>query len=371
MTSKITFLLVLHILCQITTLYPMKTITINDASCDQRFDRFLRKYFKHTPEIKLGDIFSWIRKGSIKVNDKKKKQDYRLKIGDVVTWDESISTEKKAWQVLKKKEKKLLDIELSTLQDMLLHEDENFLIRNKPANTLIHPGDKHTTDVTLHDMMVSYLRQTKQRNANDTYSPSFCYRLDKDTSGVVISAKTYAALQYLNEAIRERKTNKGYTAILVWDLGDIFHGKYPHKLAYTKVEWQRISVKAPLFVWYNRSTWRSQCFVNKEKWKESRSDFSLVKSVTHPTLGRISLVKIKLYTWRMHQIRVHAAHIWFPVLWDLTYGIPAVNRVASKQWITRQLLHASSYWFFDQFVDSERKYTAPLPAEFNELFSYL
>ena len=125
-----------------------------------------------------------------------------------MVWDEKISTEKKADQVLKKKEKKLLDIELPTLQEMLLHEDEHFLVRNKPAHTLIHPGDKHTTDVTLHDMMVSYLKQTKQRNASETYSPSFCYRLDKDTSGVVISAKTYAALQYLNQAIRERKTDK-------------------------------------------------------------------------------------------------------------------------------------------------------------------
>ncbi len=347
----------------------MKEITIDESSSNQRFDRFLRKYFKHTPEIKLGDIFSWIRKWSIKVNSKKKSQNYRLVTWDIVTWDNKITTEKNADTVLKKKSKKIADLDLGIITNHLIHEDENFIVRDKPAHILMHPGDKHITDITLHDIMVSYLTQTWQWNATDTYSPSFCYRLDKDTSWIVISAKTFEALQYLNQAIRERKTKKTYHTVLVWDMKYVKQNipQYVSKKFIT-YEPNRISITAPLFVWYNRDSWRSQTFVNPQKWKESRTDLHLIDTKQHPELWSISLVKVKLYTWRMHQIRAHASYIGLPVLWDLTYWVPAVNRKASKNWITRQLLHASWYWFFDKFKDKDTEFTSWLPKEFLDIF---
>lgn len=63
--------------------------------------------------------------------------------------------------------------------------------------------------------MQTYLHQTKQKNESPTFHPAFCFRLDKDTSGVIISAKTYPALQYLNEQIRLREVSKTYMAIVV------------------------------------------------------------------------------------------------------------------------------------------------------------
>lgn len=332
----------------------MKEIVIDISAADQRFDRFLRKYFKHTPEISLGDIFSWIRKWSIKVNRKKRKQDYRLQEWDTIEWDDKILTEKKADKVMQKKADKIAEIDLEKVQQLLIYEDDHRLVRDKPAHTLIHPWDKHTTDITMHDIMVWYLTQTHQWNATATYSPSFCYRLDKDTSGVVISAKTYEALQYLNQLIRERQTKKMYHAVLVWEL--------PKK---------KMIVEKPLFVWYNRSTWRSQTFVNQAKWKEARSDFELVEAYRDKILWPVSLVKIKIHTGRMHQIRVHANHLWYPVLGDLTYGSPPANRLASKKYgITRQLLHASSYWFLDSFSHKEVSFESPLPEEFISLFGH-
>ena len=346
----------------------MKKIIVDESAAGQRFDRFLRKYFKHTPEIRLGDIFSWLRKWSIKVNKKKRKQDYRLQVWDEITRDPRIHTNKKADKVLKKKQAKIADLSLEELQQSLVAEDDHFLIWNKSAHLLMHPWDKHLTDITLHDMMVSYLMQTWQWNATQTYSPSFCYRLDKDTSGIVISAKTYEALQYLNQAIRERKTQKIYHTILVWDLNYLKQNLPWHVIkSHISHEVKRISITAPLFVWYNRNSWRSQTFINQERGKESRTDLHLVKTVRHPELWTLSLVQVKLYTWRMHQIRAHCAYIWMPVVWDLTYGIPALNRKASKQWVTRQLLHASSYWFFDQFKDKDVSFTTWLPSEFSNL----
>ncbi len=343
----------------------MKEITIDSSSSNQRVDRFLRKHFKHTPEIGLGDIFSWIRKWSIKVNMKKTKENYRLVEWDLIHRDKNIITNKKAGKVMQKKQAKINEISLEYIQKLLIDENEHYLIWDKPAHMLIHPWDKHTQDITMHDIMVSYLHQSKQRNATQTYSPSFCYRLDKDTSGVVISAKTYESLQYLNKLIRERQTKKFYHAIVIWNIHD---SQYLDKNFVTTTE-DSVSIAAPLFIWYNRSTWRSQSFVNEEKWKEARTDFTTIKTIKHPILWTISLLKIKIHSWRMHQIRVHAAYCGFPIVWDLTYGNMALNRLASKKCsITRQLLHASSYWFFDQFTHTSVHCESALPEEFTTLF---
>lgn len=294
--------------------------------------------------------------------------------------DERIETEKKASNVTKKKTEKAADLSIDFLRWLLINETEHLLIWNKPAHLLIHPWDKHTTDLTLHDYMMSYLKQTNQRNATETYTPSMCYRLDKDTSWVVISAKTYIALQYMNKIIRERKTEKWYTAVLAWDIRkkieEVKNKNWKQKshrpdMQYTVHEWRTwITVTAPLFVWYNRSRGRSQSFVNNEKWKESITTFFAENVIHHPILWIISLVKVKLWTGRMHQIRVHAAHMWTPILWDLTYWNPAINRKATKKCqLTRQLLHASTYWFFDIFSDTYTSYESSLPGEFLNLFS--
>ena len=85
----------------------MSTIQINETNANQRFDRFLRKRFKIYPEVRLSDIFSWIRKWQIKVNWKKTKEDYRLKKSDEIIFDESIDTGKKnPWSLISSKEKK-------------------------------------------------------------------------------------------------------------------------------------------------------------------------------------------------------------------------------------------------------------------------
>ncbi len=333
----------------------MKEVTITELEAQQRFDRFLRKHFKHTPEVGLWDIFSRIRTWSIKVNGKKKKQNYRLQEGDIVTLDTAVKTDKSASYVSKPKKEKVHDLPLEALQQLILFEDEHWIVRNKPPHLLMHPWDKHLTDITLTDMMMQYLEKTDQLQQSSTFTPSFCYRLDKDTSWIVISAKTYDWLQYLNKAIRERNVHKTYRTILVGDL------QYAPWFSSKK---RVVHCRKPLFVWYNKSLWRSQTFVNWEKWKESHSEFHLKKTYKHPKLWILSDVVVTLHTWRMHQIRAHAAHLWHPVLWDIQYGWQAVNRLAKKhEKIVRQLLHAVSYWFFDPFSDKDFSFSAPIPIE--------
>ncbi|MDP2669912.1 MAG: pseudouridine synthase [bacterium] len=103
---------------------------------------------------------------------------------------------------------------LSRIRSLIVFEDDAWIVRNKPAGIVTHPGTNHQTDMSLHDIMQSYLQQIKQQSTSPTFHPAFCFRLDKDTSGVIISAKTYEALQRLNQQIRERKVQKTYLTIV-------------------------------------------------------------------------------------------------------------------------------------------------------------
>ena len=92
------------------------------------------------------------------------------------------------------------------------------------------------------------------------------------------------------------------------------------------------------------------------------------KSIQHPDLGPISLLKVKIHTGRMHQIRIHVSAEGFPVLGDLVYGNAAANRILYKSLgINRQLLHCRKYSFLDPFQNDQITFEAPIPADFEKI----
>jgi 23S rRNA pseudouridine955/2504/2580 synthase len=324
-------------------------IVISELEAHQRTDRFLRKYFKPYPEIKLSDIFAWLRKGVITVNKKKVKEDYRLMVWDSLSFDTWRMTEKIPMTSLIPKEEKRKSFSLLKIKSYIVFEDTHWIVWNKPADVVVHPWNHHTNDMTMHDIMQTYLEQTHQRPDSPTFTPSFCFRLDKDTSGILISAKTYEALQYLNAAIRERKTDKEYRARV--------RGEFPSYLSLTQ----------PLFRGFADRTGKAHMFVNFEKGVDAHTEAWNIQTIQHPALWAISDVRIRLHTWRMHQIRVHLADAWFPILGDLTYGNQRTNRVLSKMTrITRQLLHCEYYGFYDPFTQTDHRFHAPLPQPFTQ-----
>lgn len=122
-----------------------------------------------------------------------------------------------------------------------------------------------------------------------TFKPAFGYRLDKDTSGVLIAGKTYDALQYINKLIRERQIDKYYLTLVA--------GKFP----------SHVLIDKPLEKQYNERFDRSQVKVDFRYGVPAKSECRCEKSFHHSELGDISLVKVKIETGRMHQIRVHLA----------------------------------------------------------------
>lgn len=319
-------------------------ITIDENSHDQRFDRFLRKYFKPFPEIKLTDIYSQIRKKRIKVNWHKVAENYRLQSWDIVEFFDFWENSKLAKSKLTKEEK-LDKLELNQIEQMMVYEDDERLVFDKPAGLLMHWGTKNNNVLTMNDYLEKYLNKLVTR----TFKPSFAYRLDKDTSWILIAAKTYESLQYINKIIRERKIDKEYFVIVEWK---------------TPKNWV---INKPLKKIYNKRFDRSQMIIDGE-WLESKTEFWREKYINHEVLWEISLLRIKLYTGRMHQIRVHLADIWHWVIWDIIYWNPVLNRLMYKKIkISRQLLHCKKYTFKNQNWKT-LAFESNLPKDFNALF---
>ncbi|MFA7298848.1 MAG: RluA family pseudouridine synthase [Candidatus Absconditabacterales bacterium] len=324
-------------------------IKIDKTASDQRFDRFLRKWFKKYPQVRLADIYSTIRKGLIKVNGKRAKEEYRIKVGDIIQIDDKVKMGSEDLSLLvSQKERKLEKVDIKKIKQQIIYEDNHRIVFDKPTGIPMHPGNKHRNDICMNDYLDKYAEEYK----TGTFKPSFGYRLDRDTSGVLIAAKSYEALQYINSIIRERDIDKYYLALVA--------GKF----------YDHLIIKKPLTKTYNKELDRSQVKIDFDAGLEAKTECWMEKFIKHPELGPVSLLKIKIHTGRMHQIRVHLASEGFPVLGDVIYGNAAANRILYKSLgINRQLLHCRNYSFLDPFKEEQINFEAPIPADFDKVLS--
>jgi 23S rRNA pseudouridine955/2504/2580 synthase len=340
------------------------TIHIDLDSANQRFDRFLRKFYKPYTTISLAMIYSWLRKGNIRLNGKKAAEDTKIVLGDIISIDMGKTSPMTGARVERSKsnESKNNEAQARAQREMLTShicfEDDNRVAFNKPPHILMHPGSGSSKQaVTMNDWLYTYLNKTATSNDSvltkwSTFKPAFCYRLDKDTSGVLIAAKTYEALQYLNDQIRERHVEKRYIVAVQWRL--------PTKMVIDK----------PLFKWFHGDQGRSHMFVNYEKWVDAKTIVYSIANHKDEALWDISLGLVRLLTGRMHQIRAHLGSEWFSIIGDKEYGTsPALLRIAhASHKISRQLLHSFSYGFNDLYSESHRTIIAPMPSDIQKLF---
>ena len=277
----------------------------NEAS--QRFDKFIRKWLKDVP---LGAIYKSIRKGDIKVNGHKEKGEYSLKLGDIVeTWDLQQNEEKK--QFIR------IDNNLK-----ILFEDPNMLLVEKWPGVLVH-SDGKGSEPTLTDYVLSYLFDKNQYDPEKevTFTPSPCNRLDRETSGIVIYAKNFEALQLLNEMIRERDLKKYYIALIKGKGKEGIYKAYISKNDETNVS--KISAE------------------NKEGYKAIAMNIT-----TLDTCGTYSLVELELITGRSHQLRAHLSFLGSPIVGDKKYGDKTINSYfENKYGLSYQYLYAYKLQF--------------------------
>ena len=280
-------------------------IEIGTNEAGQRLDKFLRKYLKDVP---LSAIFKALRKGDIRVNGVKKKENYPLEFGDVIEIRYLQSKQEK-------KEDTFIKVNSSGL--MITYEDENILIVEKWPGVLVHP-DQKGAEPSLTDYVLSYLNGKGDYlpEKEKTFTPAPCNRLDRNTSGVVIFGKNFESLRTMNEMIREGNVKKYYNALVK---GKIKDGVYKGYIS--KDENENISK------------------VYDEKRPNTKEIAMEVKTVQ--TNGAYSLLEIDLITGRSHQIRAHLSHLGNPIIGDFKYGDKKLNSFFDNKFgLNYQFLYA-------------------------------
>ena len=265
-------------------------IEIGTNEAGQRLDKFLRKYLKDVP---LSAIFKALRKGDIRVNGVKKKENYPLELGDIIEI-----------RYLQSKQEKKADtfMKVNSSGLMITYEDENILVVEKWPGVLVHP-DQRGVEPSLTDYVLSYLNGKGDYlpEKEKTFTPAPCNRLDRNTSGVVIFGKNFESLRTMNEMIREGYVKKYYNALVKGKIKDGIYKGY-----ISKDENENISK------------------VFDEKRPNTKEIAMEVKTVQ--TNGAYSLLEIDLITGRSHQIRAHLAHSSLPILGDGKYGSYEINK---------------------------------------------
>ena len=221
----------------------------------------------------------------------------------------------------------------------VLYEDEDVVVVNKPAGLVVHPAHGHTTGTLVNAM----LGRIASRTGRESGRPGIVHRLDKDTSGVMVIAKTDVAQLALSRQLQQRRFGKEYLALVWGDPGD----------AETVVE-------APV----ERDSDDRRRMVVRASGREATTRFRRIASwdLGH---GKVALVHARPLTGRTHQIRVHLAYAHFPIVGDPVYG-----RRGDTSGLERQFLHA---WRLTVRLPhaGERTFTAPLAPELSAYLASL
>jgi 23S rRNA pseudouridine1911/1915/1917 synthase len=219
----------------------------------------------------------------------------------------------------------------------ILYEDEQIIAINKPAGMVVHPAPGHYSN-TFVNALLFHCKQLEKEAEDER--PGIVHRLDKETSGVLLAAKTRRAHQALISLFCNREIDKRYLAICLGNPGDV-------------------AIDAPLG---RHPVRRKEIAISAEGGKEARSECRVLQEK-----GKLTLVEVHPITGRTHQIRVHLKSVGTPILGDATYGVPSQNQ---KYEAKRQMLHAHRLNFIHPFTKKELAITAPIPHDLTNFFSF-
>ena len=317
----------------------MRQLTVHKNDENQRLDKYLKKYLKEAPG---SFIYKMLRKKNIVLNGKKADGTEKLSAGDEIKLffaEETLQKftgEDSAAPVISFPQK-TLDI---------LFEDEDVLILNKPAGELSQKAE--AKDVSMNEYALGYLQKTGAitEESLKVFKPSICNRLDRNTSGILIVAKTYQAAREFGEALQRRNVRKFYRCIVKGEV----------KSAET----------IDGYLWKDEKTNTVEIFKNK---REGASEIHTAYRPVKCEKG-LTLLEVHLITGRTHQIRAHLSSIGHGILGDPKYG----DKKLSEKWkVKYQLLHACRLEL-DGFTGDFAKYngkviTANVPKTFEKIMT--
>ena len=267
----------------------MKEFTISANDAGQRLDRFLAKA---VPLLPASLAQKYIRIKRIKCNGQRIERDTRLKAGDILQL--YINDE-----FFDKPREDNAYLTVATPKLHIVYEDEHILLADKRPGLAVHPHDGAEYGRTLIDHIQAYLYQKREWRPREenSFTPALCNRIDRNTGGIVIAAKTAEALRVLNQKIKDRELDKRYLAIV--------EGTPKPKTGSLKGYLFKDAKKNRVFVTDSPQTGAKSCQTNYQ---------------VIATKDGLSLVECELITGRTHQIRAQFAHAGHPLLGDGKYG---------------------------------------------------
>ena len=295
---------------------------VSDDEQGQRLDNFLLRVCKGVPK---SHVYRIVRSGEIRVNSKRVDVSYRLQTGDVLRIPPI--------RIAQRQEEIVAGAEFN-VELPIIYEDEAILVVDKPAGIAVHGGSGVSFGV---------IEALRRQRPQSRYL-ELAHRLDRETSGILLVGKKRSALTALHDMFREgaigggnRTTDKRYLVLVKgrW-MDQVRHVKLPlHKYLLDSGE-RRVRVadegKASHTIFRLRARWQN-----------------------------FSLLEAELKTGRTHQIRVHLAHLGFPIAGDEKYGDFALNRELQRIGLKRMFLHASRMQFLHPLSGELMLMEAPLP----------
>jgi 23S rRNA pseudouridine1911/1915/1917 synthase len=313
-----------------------RILTADRGDTGQRLDLVLRRHLADVDSATRTRVQSWIEGGQATVNGRLvRRTATRVAQGDVL----SVVLPELAPRRIMAAEDMTLDI---------VHEDDDVIAINKPAGMVVHPAYRNTTGTTMNALLWHARRWPA---APHPQRPSIVGRLDKGTSGIVVVAKSAAVHAALQRAMASADTEKDYLAVV-----------------YGKVNNVRADIDARLA----RDPRDRRRMVSSAGGAVSLTRYVRLDHVAAPRAG-LSLLRCRLVTGRMHQIRVHLASHGWPLVGDPTYGETRWRRVddtalaAVLERFPRQALHAWRVAFLHPTTGRRTIIEAPLPNDFEEL----
>ncbi len=320
-------------------LYERFTLTIDKGQDPLRIDKFLMNRIEGATRNKLQQA---IRLGMVLVNGKEIKSNYKIKPLDSIIIYSDMSPEQ-------------TDVVPEKMDLNIVYEDADLMIINKPAGMVVHPGSGNYTGTLLNG--VSYYLQQLNPDLSEDSLPRFglVHRIDKNTSGLLVLAKTDKAMRHLAKQFFDHTTNRKYVA-LAWgdiqnDTGTIA-AHVGRNLRYRK-----------LF----------EAYPEGDHGKDATTHYRVLER-----LGYVTLVECVLETGRTHQIRVHMKYIGHPLFNDDFYGgdkiVKGTVYAKYKQFVEncfhickRQALHAKTLGFIHPTTGEQLFFEAPLPDDMEQV----
>lgn len=295
-------------------------IEVNAENEGERIDKFLSVLVVDSSRT---SIQKSIENGYVFVNGKNVNKKYKVQVGDEVKICEQ--------------ELKVLDAEPENIPLDIVFEDEHLLVVNKPRGMVVHPAPGNYSGTLVNALL--YHCKDSLSGINGVLRPGIVHRIDKDTSGLLIVAKTDKAHLGLAEQIKEHSFTREYNAVICGHLKE-----------------QSGTVNAPI----GRSTKdRKKMCVTAQNSKNAVTHYTVIKEY-----DKYSHISLKLETGRTHQIRVHMAHLGHAVAGDAVYGNDKFSACLGGQ-----CLHAIKIGFIHPETNEYLEFTTDLPQYFKEFLN--